>query len=185
MSNPNASTDALPAGSPGFHGVPTSVPLPVLRVPMLDRERQLFAYEIVFHREPGDEQTLLQCVLSTITDGARTRLVRGHRAFLNMPAELLPEDSDVLLHQPRLGVVLQPFRRAHFAMESGTAVKSVTIDFRFELGPAPPVNTSLGSSSAWKCSTDTGRFGSQARVLSVPATGAMPRNRSEASHASR
>ena len=88
--------------------MPTSMPLPVLRVPMLDRERQLFAYEIVFHREPGDEQTLLQCVLSTITDGALTRLVRGNRAFLNMPAELLPEDSDVLLHQPRLGVVLQP-----------------------------------------------------------------------------
>ena len=109
MSNPNASTAASPSiGAPGRDGLPTSAPLPVLRVPMLDRERQLFAYEIVFHREPGDEQTLLQCVLSTITDGALTRLVRGNRAFLNMPAELLPEDSDVLLHQPRLGVVLQP-----------------------------------------------------------------------------
>jgi EAL and modified HD-GYP domain-containing signal transduction protein len=86
-----------------------SAPLPVLRVPMLDRERQLFAYEIVFHREPGDEQSLLQNVLATITDGALTRLVRGNRAFLNMPAELLPEDADVLLHQPRLGVVLQPY----------------------------------------------------------------------------
>ncbi len=74
---------------------------------MLDRERQLFAYEIVFHRELDDEQNLLQNVLSTITDGALTRLVRGNRAFLNIPAELLPEDSDVLLHQPRLGVVLQ------------------------------------------------------------------------------
>jgi EAL and modified HD-GYP domain-containing signal transduction protein len=109
MSHPNASTAVTPSiGAPGRDGVPTSVPLPVLRVPMLDHERQLFAYEIVFHREPGDEQTLLQCVLSTITDGALTRLVRGNRAFLNMPAELLPEDSDVLLHQPRLGVVLQP-----------------------------------------------------------------------------
>ncbi|KZC34294.1 MULTISPECIES: EAL and HDOD domain-containing protein [Rhodanobacter] len=109
MSQPNASSAASPSiGTPGREGLPTSVPLPVLRVPMLDRERQLFAYEIVFHREPGDEQTLLQCVLSTITDGALTRLVRGNRAFLNMPAELLPEDSDVLLHQPRLGVVLLP-----------------------------------------------------------------------------
>lgn len=86
----------------------TSTPLPVLRVPMLDRERQLFAYEITFHREPGDEQSLLQGVLSTITDGALTRLVRGNRAFLNLPAELLPEDSDILLHQPRLGLLLQP-----------------------------------------------------------------------------
>jgi EAL and modified HD-GYP domain-containing signal transduction protein len=83
-------------------------------MPMLDRERQLFAYEIMFHREAGDEQHLLQSVLSTITDGALTRLVRGNRAFLNMPAELLPEDSDVLLHQPRLGVVLQ----AHVASDS-------------------------------------------------------------------
>ena len=85
---------------------PMPSPMPVLRVPMLNRERQLFAYEIVFHREPGDEQALLQSVLSTITDGALTRLVRGNRAFLNLPIELLPEDSDVLLHQPRLGIVL-------------------------------------------------------------------------------
>lgn len=83
-------------------------PLPVLRVPMLDRNRQLFAYEIMFHREPGDERSLLQHVLSTITDGALTRLVRGNRAFLKLPAELLPEDFDALLHQPRLGVLLQP-----------------------------------------------------------------------------
>ena len=85
-----------------------TTPLPVLRVPMLDRERQLFAYEITFHREPDDEQTLLQRVLSTLTDGALTRLVRGNRAFLNLPTELLPEDSDVLLHQPRIGLLLQP-----------------------------------------------------------------------------
>ena len=114
MSNPNASTAVSTVApvscAPGNDGasLPISIPLPVLRVPMLDRERQLFAYEIVFHRELGDEQSLLQNVLSTITDGALTRLVRGNRAFLNMPAELLPEDSDVLLHQPRLGVVLQP-----------------------------------------------------------------------------
>jgi EAL and modified HD-GYP domain-containing signal transduction protein len=109
MSNPTASAATSPSTSTQGSGGPVaSTPLPVLRVPMLDRERQLFAYEITFHREPGDEQNLLQAVLSTITDGALTRLVRGNRAFLNMPAELLPEDSDVLLHQPRLGVVLQP-----------------------------------------------------------------------------
>lgn len=93
--------------SPVAAAPPMPTPMPVLRVPMLNRERQLFAYEIVFHREPGDEQALLQSVLSTITDGALTRLVRGNRAFLNLPVELLPEDSDVLLHQPRLGIVLQ------------------------------------------------------------------------------
>jgi EAL and modified HD-GYP domain-containing signal transduction protein len=85
-----------------------STPLPVLRTPMLDRERNLFAYEIVFHREPGDDENLLRGMLSTITDGSLTRLVRGNRAFLNLPPELLPEDSDVLLHQPRVGVVLPP-----------------------------------------------------------------------------
>lgn len=83
-------------------------PLPVLRVPLLNRERELYAYEILFPRESGDDKSLLQSVLGMITDGALTRLVRGNRAFLNLPAELLPEDADVLLHQPRLGVVLQP-----------------------------------------------------------------------------
>lgn len=92
----------------GANGSPAANPLPVLRTPMLDRERNLFAYEVTFHREPGDEETLLRGVLSTITDGSMTRLVRGNRAFLNLPPELLPEDSDVLLHQPRLGIVLQP-----------------------------------------------------------------------------
>ncbi|WP_426700509.1 EAL and HDOD domain-containing protein [Rhodanobacter sp. Col0626] len=107
MSNPNASPAANSAPIAQGNGGMSS-PLPVLRVPMLDRENQLFAYEIVFHREAGDEQTLLQSMLATITDGALTRLVRGNRAFLNIPTELLPEDADVLLHQPRLGVVLHP-----------------------------------------------------------------------------
>ncbi|WEN14635.1 HDOD domain-containing protein [Rhodanobacter sp. AS-Z3] len=112
MSTPRnvpSSTSSLHAtGGQGSTGTPSSTPLPVLRTPMLDRERNLFAYEVLFHREPGDEESLLRSVLSTITDGSMTRLVRGNRAFLNLPAELLPEDSDVLLHQPRLGLVLQP-----------------------------------------------------------------------------
>ena len=105
MSNLHAS--AAPSSTPTADGAGSQLPLPVLRIPLLDRERQLFAYEIVFHREDGDEDTFLQQMLSTITDGALNRLVRGNRAFLKMPVELLPEDSDVLLHQPRLGVVLQ------------------------------------------------------------------------------
>ncbi len=75
---------------------------------MLDRERQLFAYEIVFQGETDDAQNLQERVLSTITDGALTRLVRGNRSFINLPTELLLENSDVLLHQPRLGLMLQP-----------------------------------------------------------------------------
>ena len=108
--SPNGSLpmSALPDAANIPLPIAMTTPLPVLRVPMLDRERQLFAYEITFHREPDDEQTLLQRVLSTLTDGALTRLVRGNRAFLNLPTELLPEDSDVLLHQPRIGLLLQP-----------------------------------------------------------------------------
>ncbi len=107
MSNLNASVNALPS-APAPSSLQVCAPLPVLRMPMLDRERQLFAYEIVFHRETDDVQDLRQRVLSTITDGALTRLVRGNRAFINLPLDLLLEDSDVLLHQPRLGVMLQP-----------------------------------------------------------------------------
>ena len=75
---------------------------------MLDSDRQLFAYEIVFPAIADEPAGLPQRVLSTITDGALTRLARGNRAFVNLPPELLLEDSDVLLHQPRLGVVVQP-----------------------------------------------------------------------------
>lgn len=108
MSPTQTSASSNDKASSGSSLYETSSPLPVLRIPLLDRERQLFAYEITFHREDGDDKELLPRILATITDGALTRLVRGNRAFLNLPAELLPEDSDVLLHQPRLGMVLQP-----------------------------------------------------------------------------
>jgi EAL and modified HD-GYP domain-containing signal transduction protein len=86
----------------------TEQPLPVVRLPMLDAKRQLFAYEILFHREGIDEAVLMQRVLSTILDGALTRLVRGNRTFLRLSRELLLEQTDVLLHQPRFGVLLRP-----------------------------------------------------------------------------
>ena len=108
MSQQNASANAHNIHASAVPASAASMPMPVMRVPMLDRDRQLFAYEIIFHHGPEDQQSLLQRVLSTITDGALTRLVRGNRAFLNLPAELLPEDSDVLLHQPRLGLLLHP-----------------------------------------------------------------------------
>ncbi len=50
----------------------------------------------------------MQRVLSTMADGALTRLVRGNRTFLTLSRELLLDQTDVLLHQPRFGVVLQP-----------------------------------------------------------------------------
>ncbi|KRE90889.1 diguanylate phosphodiesterase [Frateuria sp. Soil773] len=82
--------------------------LPVVRVPMLDPDRQLFAYELAFQRGAGDEAMLMQHVLSTIADGALNRLVRGNRTFLSLSRELLLGHADVLQHHPRLGVILPP-----------------------------------------------------------------------------
>ena len=97
-----------PAADPVPDSLHAGAPLPVFRTPMLDSGRQLFAYEIVFPALVEDQEDLPQRVLATITDGALTRLARGNRAFVNLPPELLLEDSDMLLHQPRLGIVLQP-----------------------------------------------------------------------------
>jgi c-di-GMP-related signal transduction protein len=83
-------------------------PLPVIRLPMLDTKRELFAYEIVFQNEEEDEAALMRRALATITDGALARLVRGNRSFLRLTRELLMEETDVLQHQPRFGVLLQP-----------------------------------------------------------------------------
>jgi EAL and modified HD-GYP domain-containing signal transduction protein len=99
---------AVPASSRAHLAGNREAPLPVVRVPMLDQKRELFAYEVMFHRHAGDEQVLMQRVLSTLADGALTRLVRGNRTFLTLPRELLLDQTDVLLHQPRLGVLLQP-----------------------------------------------------------------------------
>lgn len=102
------SISELSAVVPATPATRALAPLAVLRVPMTDRDGALFAYEIVFDGSRNADETLLQQVLSTITDGALTRLARGNRAFLNLPLELLSEHSDVLLHQPRLGLMLQP-----------------------------------------------------------------------------
>lgn len=103
--NQSAATAPTPE-QPGANA--SDQPLPIVRMPMLDAGRQLFAYEIVFQQGAGDEAALMQRVLSTITDGALTRLVRGNRTFLTLSRELLLEQTDVLLHQPRIGVLLQP-----------------------------------------------------------------------------
>jgi EAL and modified HD-GYP domain-containing signal transduction protein len=90
--------------------------LPVIRLPMLDSKRELFAYEIVFQDDAEDEATLMRRALATITDGALARLVRGNRTFLRLSHELLMEDTDVLQHQPRFGVLLQPEAAADTAL---------------------------------------------------------------------
>jgi len=87
--------------------------LPVVRSPMLDVEEELFAYELVFYRQGAGtdaDTTLPDGILSGITDGAITRLVRGNRAFMRMPRSLLLEQTDVLAHTPRLGLIIDPFQ---------------------------------------------------------------------------
>ncbi|HET6555526.1 MAG TPA: HDOD domain-containing protein [Dyella sp.] len=86
--------------------VASEQPLPVIRLPMLDTKRELFAYEVVFQNEAEDEAALMRRALATITDGALARLVRGNRSFLRLTRELLMDETDVLQHQPRFGVML-------------------------------------------------------------------------------
>jgi c-di-GMP-related signal transduction protein len=87
------------------------LPLPIVRSPMLDSRGQLVAYELLFHRDelgPDAEATLMRRLLATITDGVMTRLVRGNRAFLRLSRDLLMEQTDVLAHHPRLGIIVDP-----------------------------------------------------------------------------
>lgn len=99
---------ALPSATAHTPPAAAEQPLPVVRLPMLDSKRELFAYEVMFHRDGLDEDALMQRVLSTILDGALTRLVRGNRTFLQLSRSILMEQTDVLLHQPRFGVLLDP-----------------------------------------------------------------------------
>ena len=109
-------TSTAPATSTPGNEVSTTLTdmlLPVVRSPMLDHEEELFAYELVFYRQGAGtdaDTTLVGGVLSGITDGAITRLVRGNRAFMRLPRSLLLEQTDVLAHTPRLGVIIDPFR---------------------------------------------------------------------------
>jgi len=106
-------TSAAPATRPSSNETSTlsDLLLPVVRSPMLDREEELFAYELIFYRQGAGtdaDTTLVGGVLSGITDGAITRLVRGNRAFLRLPRTLLLEETDILAHTPRLGVIMHP-----------------------------------------------------------------------------
>ena len=110
------STASAPTSAPPGNDVPHTLSdllLPVVRSPILDLEEELFAYELVFYRQGAGtdaDTTMVGGVLSGITDGAITRLVRGNRAFMRMPRSLLLEQTDVLAHTPRLGLIIDPFQ---------------------------------------------------------------------------
>jgi EAL and modified HD-GYP domain-containing signal transduction protein len=82
-------------------------PLPVVRIPMLDRENQLVAYELIFNQDVDHDAALMQRVMTTIADGAITRLVRDNYAFLRFSREVLLEQTDLLHNRRRLGVIVE------------------------------------------------------------------------------
>ncbi|HEX7817115.1 EAL and HDOD domain-containing protein [Dyella sp.] len=82
------------------------VPLPVVRVPMLDRENQLVAYELIIQGDGDDEANLMRRVLSTIVDGSVTRLARDNRVFIRLSRDLVMEQSELVLRYPRIGLVI-------------------------------------------------------------------------------
>lgn len=103
-------------------GARMDTPLPMVRIPMLDAKRDLFAYEIRFPLtdpldplDPNDAtpdrvhatpSSLDARILATLADGAINRLVRGHRVFLHLSRALLMEQGDMLLPYPRVGVIV-------------------------------------------------------------------------------
>ncbi|WP_199096862.1 HDOD domain-containing protein [Dyella sp. ASV21] len=107
---------AIPSALDASAASASEQPLPVIRLPMLDTKRELFAYEIVFQNDDEDEAALMRRALATITDGALARLVRGNRTFLRLTRDLLMEETDVLQHQPRFGVLLDPQAAADTAL---------------------------------------------------------------------
>ncbi|GLQ47349.1 hypothetical protein GCM10007862_24000 [Dyella lipolytica] len=109
-------TSTAPATATSSNDVPNALSdmlLPVVRSPILDREEELFAYELVFYRQGAGtdaDTTLHGGIVSGITDGAITRLVRGNRAFMRLSRSLLLEQTDILAHTPRLGIIIDPFQ---------------------------------------------------------------------------
>jgi EAL and modified HD-GYP domain-containing signal transduction protein len=89
-------------------GTAASSPLPVVRIPMLDRDRQLMAYELLLQEDGEDESAHAHRLLSTIIDGSVTQWARGNRVFLRLPRELVLEQADQVLRHPRIGLVVPP-----------------------------------------------------------------------------
>lgn len=85
-----------------------STPLPVVRIPILDRDRQLVAYELLLQEDGESEAALGHRLLSTIIDGSVTQWARGNRVFLRLTRELVLEQADQVLRHPRIGLVVPP-----------------------------------------------------------------------------
>jgi len=104
----DTAVEAAQAHAAALAGTAASSPLPVVRIPMLDRDRQLMAYELLLQEDGEDESALGHRLLSTIIDGSVTQWARGNRVFVRLPDELVLEQADQVLRHPRIGLVVAP-----------------------------------------------------------------------------
>ncbi|MDO1528329.1 HDOD domain-containing protein [Fulvimonas sp. R45] len=114
-------------------------PLPVVRVPMLDRHQQLVAYELLLQADEDGDDAPMHRLLSTLIDGSIAQLTRGNPAFLRLSPGLMLEQADYVLRQPRIGLVVVPGD----AGDEALLARLVQLAQRgcallFDLGAAPP-----------------------------------------------
>ena len=88
--------------------VAQETPLPVVRVPMLDRGQQLFAYELLLQPDGVDDEAALHRLVSTIIDGSISQLTRGQQVFLRLPRDLLISQAEFVRRQAHIGLVVRP-----------------------------------------------------------------------------
>ncbi|WP_329742644.1 EAL and HDOD domain-containing protein [Dyella sp. A6] len=96
------------AAAPDANAAAAEAPLPIVRIPMLDRDHQLVAYELVLQSDGSDDETAMHRLLSIIIDGSIKQLSRGNLVFLRLSRKLMMEQSDFVLRQPYIGLVVTP-----------------------------------------------------------------------------
>jgi len=97
------------AASPDTVAAPADAPLHVVRVPILDREQQLLAYELLPQPDQGAQpEAQTHRLLASVIDGSIQQLTRGSPVFLRLPRQALLEQAGFVLRQPRTGLVMVP-----------------------------------------------------------------------------
>lgn len=100
--------NAAAAHHPDANAAAAEAPLPLVRIPMLDRHQQLVAYELLLPSDGSDDETAMHRLLSIIIDGSIKQLSRGNLVFLRLSRKLMLEQSDFVLRQPYIGLVVTP-----------------------------------------------------------------------------
>lgn len=119
------------------------IQLPVVRVPMLDREQQLLAYEL--RLQPGSlaDDIAMHRLMSTIIDGSINQFTRGNLAFVRLAPELVFNQAEFLRRKSSIGLVIHPHEAddelflecLQQLVQSGS---TVLLDFPGQLPPALP-----------------------------------------------